>query len=260
MKKPLLVAGAALAAVALWSSRPAEPPAEVRAGPPVVHEAPVEADPAPAAPVALHYDSDRLYDKAYENDPGIQDIARRINLPARCVIEGLKQYQDDIAISDDCLDALARAQMDAAGPSLAVGEQEFGQYSDDELRSMATSDARAAVALARRTESDAEAKVLYDRAVALSGVGEPLIEWMYDRETGGLFKVDGVLDVEAAMQGYKTHLVVSAIDSWRDPILESYQRELMLAGVDLGDVEREAAAEAERLLDARDRLVGGVQR
>jgi hypothetical protein len=198
-------------------------------------------------------DESRLFDKSYEVDPDLVAIAGRAGVPPACIIAIAKQQFHGIQIRGECP---SPAELGPETPSLAVGADTYAGYSDADLESLATSDPRAAVVLARRVKSDAEAKRLYDRAVALSGVGSPLLEWMYARADTGLTRHNGQLDVAAAREGYKTHLIVAAVDGYQDPILETFQRELSDAGVDLSAIEREAAEEVARLRQERKALTG----
>lgn len=198
-------------------------------------------------------DESRLFDKSYEVDPDLVAIAANAGVPPACIIAIAKQQFHGIPVHGECP---SQAELGAEPPSLAVAADSYAGYSNADLESLATSDPRAAVVLARRVKSDAEAKRLYDRAVALSGVGSPLLEWMYARADTGLTRHNGKLDVAAAKLGYKTHLIVAAVDGYQDPILETFQRELSNAGVDLSAIEREAAEEVARLRQDRKALTG----
>jgi hypothetical protein len=114
----------------------------------------------------------------------------------------------------------------------------YHAYSDAELDSLAVSDPVAAVVLARRTESDEEAKKYYERAVALTGKTNPLIEWMYDREVGGLEWENDVLDVEAAKKGYRMYLAAAEFSGEPDPVIKDFKNALEAEGVDLSQIEQ----------------------
>lgn len=262
--KVLVVAVAGLtAAVIAWVYAPPErPPAPVTTEEvPVVQEAPHAVPPnvgdAVSAPDELGQlpllDESRLFDKSYEVDPDLLAIAEQAGLPPACIIAIAKQQFHGIEVQDECP---PQTELGPDLPSLAVGVDLYAEYSDADLESLATSDARAAVVLARRIDDPAEARKWYERAVALSGIGEPLLEWMYDRANGGLSWTNGQLNVAAAVEGYKTHLIVAAVDDYRDPILETFQRELEDAGIDPGDAERQAAEEVARLREQRKALTG----
>jgi hypothetical protein len=260
--KAVVIAGIAvvLVAAALWFTRDSgtEPfPKFVNANAPVtdVSEAPDDTSVTGETPKLAHVDPGRLREKSYETDPDIQVIARELGVMPACVI-ALAQYQIlHMAMEDGVCPQPPQAE---PARMLAVAmDHPYVKYSDAELESLAISDPIAAVVLARRTESDAKARKLYERAVALSGLTDPLLEWMSLRDSAGLFRKNGVLDVEAAKKGYAIFLTVAALEGHEDPIIETYQRELRNQGVDLGIIERQAAQHVADLRRERKELTGG---
>lgn len=262
MKKPWMAATAlAVVVAALWISRDrGEQTLEEAAAPPALTDQalsdrvpPPPGETGPARKV-LRLDPARLFERGYENDPDLQAVAKRAGVSTACLIAEMKQALHQIAAPEGLCPPLGASE---DIKTLAVGTNHpYNRYSNAELESLATAEPAAAVILARRTESDAEARKWYERAVALSGITEPLIEWMYDRGPGALSWTDGVLDVNSAKEGYKTLLVVTALGGYEDPIIETYQRELEEEGVDLEPVEQAAAADADRLRQERDELTG----
>ena len=200
-------------------------------------------------------DPNRLFDRAYENDPDVQAIASKAGVPPACVIAAAKHALHQTPIEEgDC------PQPGDVGtfPTLAVGATHpYNQYSNSELESLATSEPAAAVILARRTESDAEAREWYERAVVLSGIAEPLIEWMTNRSVGGLSFDDGGLDVEYAKRGYELSLTAAAFGGESDSTIRTYQEKLKSEGVDLAPIEQRAAEQVARLRAERLEIIGG---
>jgi len=136
---------------------------------------------------------------------------------------------------------------------------EYGRYTGEELRSLATSSAEAAVAFARRLESDTEAEQMYERAVVLSGKPGPLVEWMYARDQGGIEHYSGVLNVDKAALGYEVALVQArfpyAPNTTRDAVAY-YETLLEAEHVALAPIRARAAERFERLSRERIAIVG----
>jgi len=251
----LWIAATALTVVvaALWMSRDREGGnAEEPERPPALANQPVVEASPPRDAVTRKLDPARLFDRAYEGDPVVRAIAEDMGLSPACVIAYEKFALHDIPMPEGVC-----ATQGNQFPTLRVGEDHlYTGYSNAELESLATSDPTAAVILARRTESDAEARAWYERAVALSGIAEPLIEWMTHRSIGGLFYENGELDVAKAARGYEIFLTAAAFGGASDVSLDIYQQELEAAGIDPGPIERDAANHVARLKADRAELTG----
>lgn len=199
-------------------------------------------------------DLDRIYDKGYAAEPEIQNLAESYNISPECLLALAKYRFDQVPLEPGICPKPAENSESLA---LSIPEDHpYHRYSDQQLETLAETSPEAAVILARRVESDEESREVYERAVALSGISSPLLEWMTARNTGGLNYDYGQLDVAAAKVGYEIFLIAAAFDGKRDPIVDTYEVELRKEGVDLAQIEAHALQEVQELYAQRYELTG----
>jgi len=139
---------------------------------------------------------------------------------------------------------------------LPASDHAYSVYSDDELRAMSVSDPDAAVLLARRTDNDDAAELLYERAVALSGSPDPLFEWLFNRHSRAGARTGGELEsLESTETAYEIALTTSKIVDWPDGV-QRYANELLAEGVDLAPIKQRADRRFDRLTRERQALLG----
>ena len=199
-------------------------------------------------------DFGRLYDRGYAADPGVRALADAYGIAPECLL-ALARYRIDQVPLDPGICPKPGDNVESA--ALRIPEDHpYHQYTEQELRSLAQMSPEAAVILARRLDSADEAREMYERAVALSGTSGPLLEWMADRNTGGLYHDYGRLNLDAAKVGYEIFLIAAALDGRQDPILETYEAELRKEGVDLAQIQARAVRKVQDLDALREQLTG----
>ena len=219
-------------------------------------------------------DIGRLYDLSYETDPALMDFASSINKSPACVVDIAKRVvENDPTVNVRCENnKVAGNSSKVLLPGdyesvcryidsheycrkVKVADHPYEEYSDEELLSLVTSSPEAAVILARRVVDASESRIFYEHAVALSGRPGPLEEWMLHRNTGGLIRMNGELDVERAIVGYEIYLTTARLNYGSDALRE-YERILIEQGIDLEPIKQRAAVTYEELTDLRKTLVG----
>lgn len=196
-------------------------------------------------------DPNRLYEKSYENDPGVIAMAKALEITPQCLIALGKSVDDGISVPAGVCDKHADAN-EIALPR--PGEPtSYDQYTNAQLEGYATSDPVAAVVLARRLEDDEESRFYYERAVVLTGSPQPLMEWLHYRNTGVMhYDADGKLtDIKKAKTGYETYLIAAAF-GMDGGIAAWYAEELRKAGVDPTSVRQSAQARINELRRQRE--------
>ena len=232
-------------------ARPAAKPEIKFAGPGI------DSDLSPKVDSDFQIDPNRLYDITYETDPALVAFAEANDTTPKCLIDVLKRHlYGEPEHSDACDQVRQQQEQETNAMHVQVSEDHpYASYSDDELRSLATSSPEAALILARRLGFSEESEQWYERAVILSGKPGPLVEWLHSQSMGGLQFSNDVLEVESATVGYEVLLVVAKFGDAKDAVA-MFSKALTDAGVDLAPIQARADQRFARLTQARQELVG----
>lgn len=204
-------------------------------------------------------DPDRLLnDRSYENDPGIQEVARILDLSPACVIASAKyklyktQVPEGVCPTQE-YKATSSVTEVIPGPN---DSHPYDNFSIEKLKTMSEYDPAAAIVLARKVEGNQESLRYYEKALILTGNPMPLIEWLNYRTPGEKLAPGELVDVEQAKLGFKIYLVVGAFDAGQggEGVAESYQERLTSVGVNLEPTKKEAAEIIARIKKERNIL------
>ncbi|MGH8194918.1 MAG: hypothetical protein ACREQ8_11030 [Woeseiaceae bacterium] len=200
-----------------------------------------------------------LNERGYQNDPAVKYHAEMAQMTPYCFVETLKAHVNNDPMPEGCPTGPIVDEEEGGRPDRMVvpDDNPYTEWSNAQLESAAVSDAVAAVMLARRMEDNAEARRWFERAVALTGDPGPLLEWMWNRETGGIYSENGVTDLAKLKFGYKIWLIAAEIEGQPSEALEVFEEELVAHHVDLREIKAQATAEAHNLLELRQQLTGG---
>lgn len=192
---------------------------------------------------AFSIDSSRLYDLAYLNDPDLLAYARTQNFSAECIVAREKRRLDGVEVPKGvCAHAYTSMMVNP-------NKDDFEAFSDQELQSLAETDASAAVILGRRVNDRDRSEYWYEVAVALSGKPGPLEEWISGRD-------QGLTEAEYNALRYEVYLAAAAIGGYGIDALPTLEVELSEAGVPLEPIRQRANERLRRLTAMRMSLVG----